>query len=196
VTDAEHPWARWLPWALLVVVLAGALAVGARSPRPPTLAERTRAVAATLRCPQCTDKSMAASDAPTSVAGRAEIRRQLVAGRSPDEIRGWFAARYGDSILLTPQRRGLEGLIWALPVVAFVVAAAALAAVFLRWRRRASVELTDDDRRLVDAARRHAARPGDAAGDGDGDGGSIAEDAAGARAPGAGATPAGAEPEP
>lgn len=144
--------AHWLPWALLIVVLAVALAVGGRSAGRPSLTERTLDVAATVRCPECTDKSMAASDAPTSVAGRAEIRRQLEAGRTPDEIRAWFADRYGDDILLTPSRQGLEGLIWAIPVVAFVIAAAVLGAAFVRWNRREADAVSDDDRRKVTAA--------------------------------------------
>ena len=113
-----------------------------------------------VRCPECTDKSMAASDAPTSVASRGEIRRQLEAGKSPNEVRGWFESRYGATILLTPQRRGIEGLIWAVPVVAFVVASAVLAAVFARWRRSSLQDLSDDDRQLVDAARAESREDG------------------------------------
>lgn len=141
-----------LPWVLLVVVLAVALAVGAKSTAKPSLTERTLAVSATIRCPQCTDKSMAASDAPTSVAGRNEIRRQLAAGRTPDEIRAWFADRYGADILLTPSRQGVEGLIWAIPVVAFVIAASVLAAAFVRWRRLGSAGVTEADQAKVDEA--------------------------------------------
>ncbi len=144
---------RWLPWALLGAVLVVALAVGGRATSTPSLTERTRSVAQSLRCPECTDKSMAASDAPTSVAGRAEIRRQLVAGKTPSEIRAWFADRYGQDILLTPSRNGVQGLIWAIPVVAFVIASAVLAGAFIRWHRRSSVEVTEEDRRLVESAR-------------------------------------------
>lgn len=143
----------WLPWGLLVVVLAITLAVGAKPGSRPDITERTLSVAATLRCPECTDKSMAASDAPTSVASRNEIRRQLEAGRTPDQIRSWFAGRYGDDILLTPSGRGVEGLIWALPVVAFVIAAAVLAAAFLRWRKVGSEPPSEEAVRLVADAR-------------------------------------------
>ncbi len=166
MTIEGRGWTRWLPWFLLVGVLIVALVIGSRPHQQPSLTERTRTVAATLRCPQCTDKSMAASDAPTSVAGRAEIRRQLAAGRSPDEVRGWFSDRYGASILLTPKRSGIDGLIWALPVAAFVIASAALAAVFLRWRRRSDDDLSEDDLRLVEQAR--AAQADDGGADGAG----------------------------
>jgi cytochrome c-type biogenesis protein CcmH/NrfF len=161
MTVEPRGWTRWLPWVLLVAVLAGALVFGTRQRSEPTLTERTLTVAATLRCPECTDKSMAASDAPTSVAGRTEIRRQLAAGKSPDEVRAWFASRYDQTILLTPERKGIDGLIWALPVVVFVVAAAALAAVFVRWRRRGDLTVSDADREMVDAARAEVESDGD-----------------------------------
>lgn len=160
MTLEPRGWTRWLPWILLAAVLAVALVVGGRPTKQPSLDERTRAVAATMRCPECTDKSMAASDAPTSVASRNEIRRQLEAGRTPDEVRGWFAQRYGQSILLTPQSSGVEGLIWAIPVVAFVIASAALAMVFARWRRTSTQTASDDDRLLVERARTGSAEDG------------------------------------
>ncbi len=144
---------RWLPWIFLGVVLVVALAIGAQGGAEPTITERTRSVAETLRCPQCTDKSMAASDAPTSVASRNEITRQLVAGQTPDQIRAWFATRYGQDILLTPSRDGVEGLIWALPVAAFVIASAALAFAFARWKRHIDDAPSPDDELLVEQAR-------------------------------------------
>ena len=123
------------------------------------MTERTLSVAATIKCPECTDKSMAASDAPTSVAGRAEIKRQLIAGQSPNEIRTWFAARYGTSVLLTPSRSGIEGLIWIIPVVMFVIAVAGVTALFMRWRRVGTGVLTTEDQELVDDARRQDPGP-------------------------------------
>lgn len=143
---------HWLPWVMLVAVLAVALVVGSGSGGQASLTERTRSVAETVRCPECTDKSMAASDAPTSVAGKKEIRRQLAAGKSADEVRAWFADRYGADVLLTPSRSGIEGLIWAIPVVTFIVAAAVLAAAFLRWKRTSSEAVSAEDRDKVAAA--------------------------------------------
>lgn len=144
---------RWLPYGLVLVVVIGALVIGSQRSTPPNLDERVRSVATTIKCPECTDKSMAASDAATSVAGRTEIRRQLKAGRTPSEIRSWFVARYGSSILLTPGRTGIEGLIWVLPVMVLVIGAAGLAALFVRWRRIGEVEVSEEDLDLVIRAR-------------------------------------------
>ena len=149
----RSPLVRWGPYLLLAVVLVVALAVGASRTPGKNLSERTQAIAATIKCPQCTDESMATSNAPTSVAGRAEIARRLRAGQTSAQIRAFFASRYGDTILLTPKSTGFDSLIWILPVIVLVVGIAGLTAAFLRWRRLAPTAPTTDDRELVDEAR-------------------------------------------
>jgi cytochrome c-type biogenesis protein CcmH len=149
----RSPLVRWGPYLLLAVVLVVALAVGASRTPGKNLSERTQAIAATIKCPQCTDESMATSNAPTSVAGRAEIARRLRAGQTSAQIRAFFASRYGDTILLTPKSTGFDSLIWILPVIVLVVGFAGLTAAFLRWRRLTPTAPTADDHELVDEAR-------------------------------------------
>jgi cytochrome c-type biogenesis protein CcmH len=123
-------------WALMAVVLVAVLAVatfGDAGGR--TAEERVLAVAETIKCPTCRSQSAADSDAPASQAIRAEILRRIDAGDSDDEIRDYFASRYGEQILLTPRSSGAVGLVWILPVVGLVAAAAGLTWAFLRWRR-------------------------------------------------------------
>jgi cytochrome c-type biogenesis protein CcmH len=123
-------------WVAMAVVLVAALGYGSLADRPaPTPEAHMRAVAETIKCPTCRSQSVADSDAPASDAIRAEILRRLEAGESDDEIRAYFASRYGEQILLTPRSSGAVGLVWILPVVALVAAVAGLAWAFLRWRR-------------------------------------------------------------
>jgi cytochrome c-type biogenesis protein CcmH/NrfF len=44
----------------------------------------------------------------------------------------------------------VASLVWALPVVAVVVALFALGVAFRRWRARPGVEVSDEDRALVE----------------------------------------------
>ena len=79
----------------------------------------------------------------------------MEAGESDDEIRAYLISRYGEEYLLTPQATGASSVVWILPVMVIVAAIAGLAVAFRRWRATPSgPELTDADRRLVDAARR------------------------------------------
>ncbi|MBI2709392.1 MAG: cytochrome c-type biogenesis protein CcmH [Actinobacteria bacterium] len=150
---------RRLLWLALPVVVAAALWAGSGPTRPTTIGDRVRGVAATVRCPTCNGQSAATSDAPASVAMRNEIEARLKAGESPDQIRARFVAAYGSDILLTPPRDGAGGLVWAIPVAALVVAAVLLAVAFRRWRVAPVATLDEDDRRLVERARRARRRP-------------------------------------
>jgi cytochrome c-type biogenesis protein CcmH len=145
-----------LPWIALVVVVAVALAIGtfdtgggARSDD-----DRAEALAESFRCPTCRGQSVAQSDAPAAVAIRSQIDRQIDEGRSDAEIRDYVLSRYPRSEQVPP-RSGLAGLVWVLPVAGLVVAVAALAVAFRRWRvvtdRRGT---TEEDRVLVERARR------------------------------------------
>lgn len=138
-----------------VVVVVVALVVGSSgSESPRTEAERAQAIAGTVRCPTCSGQSVASSDAPAAVEIRREIDRRLAAGEDEEQVQAALVASYGEGILLNPPGSGVAGLVWVLPVAGLVVAAGALALAFRRWRPAVAGTATDEDRRLVDAARR------------------------------------------
>lgn len=148
--------ARW-PWIVLVALLAGGLvvaAVGDRGPR--TTAERARAISESIKCPTCQGQSVADSAAPSARAIRTEVARRIEAGETDDQIRSYIAGIYGDDALLTPPSDGVAGLIWFLPAAGLVAALGALVVVFRRWRVPDDVEVSDEDRVLVEQARRAA----------------------------------------
>ena len=125
---------RWLPWALMGIALAAALAVGiADADNPPTAAERSTALARTIRCPQCQGETAAESNVAIAAAIRADIRERVDQGQSDAEIRQVYADLYGDSVLLTPPGEGFGSVLWVIPIVAVVVGAAVLG---IAWRQR------------------------------------------------------------
>lgn len=144
--------ASWLVMASLVLVSLARATVDDGPPR--TTEEQVQAIASTMKCPVCKSQSVADSDVAASRAIRLEIARLVEEGKSPDEVRSTIAA-YGDGVQLIPPASGFAGLVWILPVVALVVALAALSAVFARWRRTPLTAATDEDRALVEQARGH-----------------------------------------
>jgi len=126
---------RWAPWALLVIVVLGALAVGTTDRDVTTDAERVQHIAETIRCPTCRGQSVASSDAPAAANVRNDITRRVAEGESDDEIRAAMVARFGDGIRLNPPRSGVAGLVWVLPVAALVAATGGLVFAFRRWKR-------------------------------------------------------------
>lgn len=71
-----------------------------------TQAERAHDIAATVHCPVCADLSAAESPAPLARQMRDQIRTQLAAGATAEEIRQQFVAAYGPSVLMSPPNRG------------------------------------------------------------------------------------------
>ena len=144
------PVRRWLPWALLAVVVVTALSVavfGSRS--APTAQDRVADIARTIKCPVCAGESVAESNVEASQLIRADIAERVQGGQTDDEIRSYYAASYGEAILLTPSASGVNALVWLLPVVALAVAIGFLVIVFRRWGREATVHATDADKALV-----------------------------------------------
>jgi cytochrome c-type biogenesis protein CcmH len=152
-------------WVALGVVVVAALAVGARSPAHQTAAQKAASIAGEVRCPTCEGQSAELSDAPAAAAVRQFILTQVQAGQGRGLIEQELRDRYGTDILLRPPASGVAGLVWVLPVVAFVLAIGGLAVAFRRWRH-SGVAVTDADRELVARAIPHVGEPppGDAAG--------------------------------
>ncbi len=99
------------------------------------LEARTSAVAATLRCPVCQGESI--QDSPSELAQqmRAVVRERLRAGESPEEIKAYFASRYGEWILLEPKMTGLNIVLYILPVVLVIGGLILVVALVRKWTR-------------------------------------------------------------
>ncbi len=140
-----------LNWAALGLVLVVALAIGARGePGPPTEDSRVRRITSVIRCPTCRGLSAEQSDAPSAESIRDEVRRRVEAGETDAAIKGYLVSRYGEDILLQPRSK----LVWALPIVAVVVAVGGLVVVMRRRRVPSSARTSRADQELVDRAMR------------------------------------------
>jgi cytochrome c-type biogenesis protein CcmH len=136
--------------ALLLALCAGLAA--AQEARPlaedPALEARVFEISHDLRCLVCQNETIAASNADLAVDLRGQIREQLKAGRTPDQIRDYMVQRYGDFVLYKPPFKPLTWLLWIGPFV-LLVTMALLMARLLRQRRAAASAppLTEDESR-------------------------------------------------
>jgi cytochrome c-type biogenesis protein CcmH/NrfF len=96
---------------------------------------------------------VADSDALISRDIRGVIQQRVVAGQSDRQIISFIVHQYPGT-LLTPSASGVGMIVWALPVLVFVVALGGLGMAFARWRSRPRVTVTDADRALVEQALR------------------------------------------
>lgn len=142
-----------LAWLVMLGVLIAAFVFATvRDTGERTTDDRINAIAETIKCPTCQGESVSDSNALASREIRRDIARRVEEGQSDDEIRAYYIESYGEEIVLTPSGSGVTALVWVLPVVVSGAAVAGLVLVFRRWRGRSTREVTDDDRRLVDAA--------------------------------------------
>jgi len=140
-----------------------ALTVGALgSTGPSTNEDRVQDISRTIKCPECRGETVAESNSGISQQIRIEIAKLVQSGSTDDEIRTAIGAHYNNAVLLTPRSSGVAGLVWIIPVVAFVAALAALVLTFRQWGQRTPQHATDADRALVAAAlaREPSARTG------------------------------------
>ena len=140
---------KWGPWIALGVVVAIALAVVLWPGGSPSVAARAHELETQFKCPECQGLSVADSQAPTSRAIRADIKRRIASGESDDEIRRAYVESYGESILLTPQESGVSLLVWILPIVVVALGATGIVFALRRNRDQPHLHATEADERLV-----------------------------------------------
>jgi cytochrome c-type biogenesis protein CcmH len=141
-------------FALVLAVLlqsdfAGATAPGAKVPdasqfvgapqaKPLTgteLDHRTVEVAGLLRCPVCQGLSIADSPSEMAINMKGQVHELLSRGYTQDQILSYFEQSYGQFVLLRPKFRGVNALVWLLPIAALAFGALA---VFAKTRNLAA----------------------------------------------------------
>ena len=74
-----------------------------------------------LYCPVCESEPLDTCPTQACIDWRAEIRAQLEAGRTKEQIYDDFVARYGERVLAQPSASGLNLILWfGMPVVLLI----------------------------------------------------------------------------
>jgi cytochrome c-type biogenesis protein CcmH len=87
-----------------------------------------------VMCPVC-GTLLQLAESPQAQREKAFIRRLISEGKSEEQIKDALVAEYGDEVLALPPRSGFSLSAYLVPIVAFLVAAIALAIGVVRWRR-------------------------------------------------------------
>ena len=122
---------------LLVLVMAAALWVGtahAQTPEGSYDEDEAQAIDQMLMCPVCPAESIDQAQVPLARQMRQRVREMLAGGATRQEVLEYFADRYGQNVLASPPKSGLNLLAWVLPVVG-VLAALGVGLLVLRSMR-------------------------------------------------------------
>ena len=142
--------------ALLLLCMLSSLAMAQvqEEERPsddPVIEQRLAKLSKELRCLQCQNQTLADSPAGLAADLRREIREQMKAGKSDQEILAFLTQRYGDFILYRPRVTVTTYLLWFGPFV-LLVAGLAILFRYIKQRRDSITEqpLSADDRRRAE----------------------------------------------
>ena len=117
----------------------------------PVIEQRLANLSKELRCLQCQNQTLADSPAGLAADLRREIRVQMKAGKSDQEIITFLTQRYGDFILYKPRVTFTTYLLWFGP---FVLLLAGLYVLFRYIRQRRDLiheqPLSADERRRAE----------------------------------------------
>jgi cytochrome c-type biogenesis protein CcmH len=122
------------PLIAMVALLAAPLAAQSGPPAPyaytqledPALEAEATALMETLRCLKCQSQSIADSDAPMAGDMRHQVRSRLLAGESPDQVRDWLTARYGDYVSYEPTVSATTWPLFVIPLFLLLVVGSVL----------------------------------------------------------------------
>lgn len=128
---------------LCVQAAAPATAPGAAG-TDPALEKRVTALSEQLRCLVCQNQSVADSSAGLAIDLKNQVREQLAAGKSEQQVVDFMVARYGDFVLYSPPVKTSTWLLWFGPFLLLTVGVVVLGMRLAR--RRPAEALTDSER--------------------------------------------------
>ena len=103
----------------------------------PALEARVLKLSEVLRCLVCQNQSIAESNADLALDLRAQVREQLAAGKTEDQVVDYLVARYGDFVLYDPRSRDYSPAVgWPCLAPAFGARLARMAPEPPRTRKR------------------------------------------------------------
>ena len=88
----------------------------------PVLEQRARDLSQGLRCPVCRNESIDESNAALAKELRILLRERISAGDTDQEAVDFIVARYGEFVLLRPDRSGANIVLWAAAPVLLLLA--------------------------------------------------------------------------
>lgn len=112
--------------------------------------QRLKVLSAELRCLVCQNQSLSDSSADLAVDLRNQVREQIKAGKTDEQIKDYLAQRYGDFVLYRPPVKSATLMLWVGPFLLLLLAGIAMT-LYVRRRQRRT-----DDAPLTDAERARA----------------------------------------
>ncbi|MDV6316928.1 cytochrome c-type biogenesis protein [Idiomarina sp. HP20-50] len=105
-----------------------------------------------LRCPKCQNQNIADSNAPLAEDMRDRTYEMLREGQSREDIIRYMVARYGNFVHYRPPITAATSILWWAPLLVLFMGIAV--AVILTRKKKAAVELTQEERARLEQLRK------------------------------------------
>lgn len=99
----------------------------------PVLEARVAEVSAVLRCPVCQGLSLNDSPSELSQQMRQLVREKLAAGESPEQIKAYFVSKYGEWVLLEPEPKGMNLVVYLAPFILLLGGGGLIVVMVRKW---------------------------------------------------------------
>lgn len=106
---------------IYMILISALMILCLNSEESSNIDDQVREISGLLMCPVCQGQAVSDSNSQLAEDMRTSIRSQLKSGKSKEEILLYFQSRYGDSILASPPPRGINWLIWMLPIAGILI---------------------------------------------------------------------------
>lgn len=140
---------HWIFTLLLACALPAFAGEAAPNAEDPVIEQRMIRLSEDLRCLVCQNESLAGSHAELAEDLRREIRTQMKAGKSDQEVLDYLIARYGDFVLYQPPFKPVTYLLWLGPLLFLLIGTGVWYATLKK--RRALKEIPVDEKQLAAA---------------------------------------------
>lgn len=138
--------------ALMFLLPAGWAKEATPVAEDPEIERRMLELSEDLRCLVCQNETLAGSRADFANDLRREIREQMQANKSDEEIVDFLVARYGEFVLYRPPLKPTTLFLWFGPFILLLGGAVVLVAYLKRRRKRTEEpELSEQQRRQAEA---------------------------------------------
>lgn len=134
---------RWLILcvALLITFIARADNIDTYAFKSVEQEQQYRHLTESLRCPKCQNNSIADSNAMIASDMRLKVYELLQSGQTPEQVKAYMVARYGNFVTYAPPVMWSTLILWAGPAL-FVIVGALV--IILRSRKRSGSEAVLD----------------------------------------------------
>jgi cytochrome c-type biogenesis protein CcmH len=130
---------------MILFALLGFVSVGPALAQAEPTDNQVNEIAKKLYCPVCPNTPLDVCETKACEDWRAQIKDELRAGWTEDQIIEYFVVQYGERVLAEPRRSGFTSMVWVLPMIGAVFGLAVVGMVVRGWNQGREQPITQDE---------------------------------------------------